>query len=148
MVQPPKYEPGLKGEYFSGMNFNTLVLTRVDDVVNFDWGNGSPGPGVPADQFSARWTGFIVIEVTGTYTFWTNSDDGVRLWVGENIVVQNWTDHAPTWNSGSIVLSPGEHALRLEYYENGGGAVMQLEYQGTGISRQTIPNNVLLHEPF
>ena len=148
MVQPPKYEAGLKGEYFSGMNFNTLLLTRVDDVVNFDWGNGSPAGTVPVNQFSVRWTGFIVIDVAGTYTFWTNSDDGVRLRIGENIVVENWTDHAPTWNSGSIVLSEGEHALRLEFYENGGGAVMQLEYQGPGIARQTIPNNVLLHEPF
>ncbi|MDP2895069.1 MAG: lamin tail domain-containing protein [bacterium] len=148
MVQPPKYESGLKGEYFTGMNFNTLRLTRVDNVVNFDWGDGSPGGGMPADQFSVRWTGFIVIEAAGTYTFWTNSDDGVRLRIGENTVVDNWTDHAPTWNSGSIVLSADEHTLRLEFYENGGGAVMQLEYQGPGIPRQTIPVNVLLHEPF
>jgi len=147
-IQPPKYEPGLKGEYFSGMNFNTLLLTRVDDTVNFDWGTGSPAPQVPSNNFSVRWTGFIIIEVAGSYTFWTNSDDGVRLKIGENTVIQNWTDHSPTWNSGSIVLSEGEHSLVLEFYENGGGAVMQLQYQGPGIPRQTIPNTVLVHEPF
>jgi hypothetical protein len=148
VVQPPKVEPGLKGEYFSGMNFNTLVLTRVDNTVNFDWGNGSPHSSVPSNNFSVRWTGFITISAPGTYTFWTNSDDGVRLKIGENTVVQNWTDHAPTWNSGNIVLSADDYPLELEFYENGGGAVMQLQYQGPGIARQTIPVSVLSHEPF
>ncbi len=146
--QPPKVEPGLRGDYFSGMNFNTLILTRVDDTVDFNWGTGSPDPSVPVNSFSVRWTGFITINVSGTYTFWTDSDDGVRLKIGDSTVVENWTDHSPTWNSGNLVLSEDEYPLTLEFYENGGGAVMELEYQGPGIARQTIPVNVLSHEPF
>ena len=147
LVQPPTIEPGLKGEYFSGTNFNTRVMTRIDNVVDFDWGTGSPGGGVPSDQFSVRWTGFVIINVAGTYTFWTDSDDGVRLKVSDGTVIENWTDHAPTWNSGSMNLSADAHPLVLEFYENGGGAVMELEYQGPGIARQTIPTNALGHTP-
>jgi hypothetical protein len=147
LVQPPTIEQGLRGEYFSGMNFNTKVLTRIDNVVDFDWGTGSPDPAVPSDQFSVRWTGFVIINVAGTYTFWTDSDDGVRLKVSDSTVVENWTDHAPTWNSGSIFLSADAHPLVLEFYENGGGAVMQLQYQGPGIARQTIPTSALGHTP-
>jgi len=130
------------------MNFDTLVLTRVDNVVDFDWGSGTPAPQVPSNRFSVRWTGFITINATGSYTFWTDSDDGVRLRIGENIVIQNWTDHSATWNSGSITLSEDLYPLVLEFYENGGDAVMKLQYQGPGIARQTIPTSVLVHEPF
>ncbi|NQT84487.1 CotH kinase family protein, partial [bacterium] len=148
VIQPPTVEPGLKGEYFSGMNFNTLALTRVDDVVDFDWGRGSPAAQVPSEDFSVRWTGLITISVPGSYTFWTDSDDGVRLKIGENTVIQNWTDHSATWDSGSINLSEDDHPLVLEFYENGGDAVMKLQYQGPGVPRQTIPTSVLAHELF
>ena len=148
VLEPPTVQPGLKGKYFSGMNFDSLVLTRVDDVVNFDWGAGTPASQVPANGFSVRWTGFIVINVPGSYTFWTDSDDGVRLKVEDSTIIENWTDHAATWNSGSITLSEDLYPIVLEFYENGGDAVMKLEYQGPGIARQTIPTSVLVHEPF
>jgi len=144
----PKLSPGLKADYFSGMNFDSLVLTRVDEVVDFNWGEGSPAPEVPANQFSARWTGYLVVENPGLYTFWTNSDDGVRLKIAGETVIENWTDHAPTSDWGSISLSAGVYELQLDFYENGGGAVMQLEYEGPGISRKIIPTSALGYEPF
>jgi hypothetical protein len=147
VLQSPVWQPGLKGEYFTGMNFENLSLTRIDQQVDFEWGQGSPGPGMPSDNFSVRWTGSIEIKTEGNYTFWTTSDDGVRLKVDDALVIENWTDHGPTVDGGSRVLSEGFHDLVLEFYERGGGAVIHLEYQGPGIPRQVIPGGTLLHIP-
>jgi hypothetical protein len=64
--------------------------------VDFNWGTGSPDPSIAADNFSARWTGQVQPVSTQAYTFYTVSDDGVRLWVNNQLVIDNWTDHAPT----------------------------------------------------
>jgi hypothetical protein len=73
--------PGLQGEYFNNMTLSGVpVLTRIDSTVNFNWGSGSPGAGVNANQFSVRWSGQVRIPSNGAYTFYTQSDDGVRLW--------------------------------------------------------------------
>ncbi len=146
-IGAPVVEPGLKGEYFEGMNFNNLVLSRIDETVDFVWGLSSPAPEVPLDYFSVRWTGVVVIETPGLYTFWTNSDDGVRLKVADDTIIDKWSDHSATWDWGSISLSEGVHSLILEFYENGGDAVIQLEYQGPGVPRQTIPPEALGHTP-
>jgi YVTN family beta-propeller protein len=125
---------GLAGRYFNNMTLSgTPVLTRTE-AVNFDWGNGAPGIGVNANQFSVRWTGTVTIPTTGSYTFRTNSDDGVRLWVNGTQRINNWTDHAPTLNtSSSLSFTAGQRiSITLEYYENGGGAVMQLQWLTPG----------------
>ena len=93
---------GLKGDYYDNMDFTGFVFSRVDPGVNFDWGNGSPDPFIGVDNFSIRWTGQVVPLYSQTYTFYTLSDDGVRLWVNGVQLVNNWTVHAPTENSGTI----------------------------------------------
>jgi hypothetical protein len=82
---------------------------------------------VPVDGFSARWTG-AVSSSAGTYRFTTTSDDGVRLRVNGALVIDNWTDHAPTVNAGDATLTAGTHQVVLEFYENGGGAVARLSW--------------------
>jgi hypothetical protein len=139
--------PGLTAEYFRGTNFDELLLTRVDDAVDFNWGTGSPAPDVPADSFSVRWTGFIIAEKPGLHTFWTDSDDGVRLTIAGETIIDNWTDHSPTLDQGDIFLSSGTHPLLLEYYENSDGAGIRLEFSAPGIPQQTVPGHVLGHEP-
>src|SRR6185295_14123078 len=69
---------GLRGDYFNGTNFNTPKLTRIDYPMSLDWGLRSPDPIITPDTFSVRWTGSIVPTVTGRYTFYTTSDDGVK----------------------------------------------------------------------
>ncbi|MEA3225649.1 MAG: LamG-like jellyroll fold domain-containing protein, partial [Planctomycetota bacterium] len=95
-----KESGGIKGQYFKGMNFENLVLTRVDPVIDFSWGNGGPDPLVGDDNFSCRWTGEVEAAFTETYTFYTNSDDGVHLWVDGQQLVDNWTNHGNTENRG------------------------------------------------
>jgi PA14 domain len=111
------------------------LLTRTE-AVNFDWGNAAPGPGVPADNFSARWTGFVTMPAAGSYVLRTHSDDGVRLWVAGSRRINNWTDHGPTYNTTtSLTFSAGQKVpVTLEYYERGGGAVIRLEWRPPGAS--------------
>lgn len=84
---------GLKGEYYRGTSLGTLVLSRTDATVGFNWGTGSPASAISADNFSVRWTGHVSPRYSGSTTFYTQSDDGIRLyefttnatWTGERL---------------------------------------------------------------
>ena len=137
---------GLRGDYFNAEDVSSaLALSRVDGGVNFDWGSGSPAPAVHADSFSARWTGQVRAQAGGAYTFSTVSDDGVRLWVNGQKVVDNWTLHGPTTNtSAAVTLAAGQkYDIKLEYYEHTGGAVARLLWTPPGGSAQAIPKSQL-----
>ena len=141
----PATANGLTARYYkdpgTGAHFATLVLTRVDSTVNFNWGTGAPAAGVTTDNFSVRWTGRVQAPITGTYRFSTVSDDGIRLWINGQLVINNWTDHAPATNtSAAISLTAGvKYTVTLEYYEKGGGAVAKLQWSYSGRSLQVIP---------
>ena len=131
---------GLEGKYYNNTNFTSLAVTRVDPTIGFNWGNGAPAGSINAESFSVRWTGQIEVPRSGTYTFYTNSDDGVRLWVDGKPIVDNWTDHGPTEDIGMITLNSGQrYDILLEYYEQTGGAVMELRWSGPGILKEIIP---------
>src|SRR4030095_440988 len=87
---------GLRGDYFNDRNLGDKVLQRVDPAVDFDWIDGSPDPAVFPDNFSVRWTGFVKPEFSEPYTFFITVDDGVRLWVGGQLVIDAWIDQPPT----------------------------------------------------
>ena len=135
---------GLRGDYYSDVNLGAFVTTRIDPTVNFSW-SGSPATNVPADSFSVRWTGNIVAPVTGTYTFSTVSDDGAWLWVANQLLVNNWTDHAATTNTSvGIFLQAGQrYPVKLEYYDRYSYAVIQLLWSYPGQSTQVIPQSAL-----
>ncbi|MGA7937522.1 MAG: PA14 domain-containing protein [Kovacikia sp.] len=136
---------GLTGQYYKGKNFNTLLKTRIDPTVNFNWGAASPEPTVlPIDNFSVRWSGQIQPAYSETYTFYTTSDDGVRLWVNGQLLVNNWTPHGVTENSNTIRLMAGQkYDLKLEYYDNGGGGVSTLSWSSPSQAKQIIPQSQL-----
>ena len=89
------------------------VLTRTDATINFNWGTGAPDVGVPADNFSARGTRTEWFEA-GTYRFWSHSDDGFRLWVGDLVVFDNWFDQQGGWQTRDLYLNPGPYQMRAE----------------------------------
>ncbi|MFM1988984.1 MAG: hypothetical protein RJA99_1941 [Pseudomonadota bacterium] len=126
---------GLRGEYFEGTTpgVGKPVLVR-NEPVDFDWGGDAPGPDLPADRFSVRWTGSVLARQTGEYRFRTVSDDGVRLWIDRRLAIARWDDHPPTVDDAAPVsLVAGRRVdLRLEYYENGGGATVRLQWQRPG----------------
>lgn len=135
---------GLLGEYFDNMNLTARRVVRFDPTVNFDWGNDSPDPLIGPDTFSVRWTGQIKPRFSQTYTFTVTADDGVRLWVNGRLIVDQWIDQSPTSHSGTIALQANQlYMIRMEMYENGGGAVAKLEWESPGQTRQIIPSSSL-----
>jgi hypothetical protein len=140
----PDDHAGLKGEYYDNQDLTNLKLTRTDPKVDFSWGSGSPDPSIAPDTFSVRWTGEVKADHTQTYTFSTVSDDGIRLWVGGALVIDNWTVHPPTGNTGTVTLQAGQwYPLTLEYFEAAGGAVISLAYASPSTPKQTIPSDHL-----
>jgi hypothetical protein len=114
------------GEYFDNMYlFGDPVYFRNDVVTDFDWGTGSPDPRISPDGFSARWTRTWWFE-EGYYRFVFSSDDGMRLWIDGNLVVDEWHDGYFYDESVTLYLSAGEYSLRLEYYEHTGDAMVRL----------------------
>jgi hypothetical protein len=134
---------GLTAEYFS----NTPVaapfpavatVTTIVPTVDFDWGYGSPA-GISGDFFKARFTGAIQSTDAGTYTFFATADDGVRLWVNNQLLVDGWIDQQATTYQGQINLAAcTEYPIRMEYYENTGGAVCKLAWSGPVFDNQVV----------
>ncbi len=116
-------------EYFANPNLaGGPVLTRYENQLNTNWGGGSPGQGVPADNFSARWTGDFWFDA-GTYRFSHLSDDGLRIWVDDLLVVDDWQDQQAAWSFVDHVIPRGTHTVRVEYYERTGGAQVQVAWE-------------------
>jgi glucose/arabinose dehydrogenase len=135
---------GLKAEYYDNDDLTNLKLTRTDATVNFDWGTGSPDATIGADTFSVRWSGQVQPQYSETYTFYTTSDDGIRLWVNGQKIIDNWTDHAATENSGTITLAAGtKYSIVLEFYERGGFATAKLAWSSPSQPKQIVPQTRL-----
>ena len=135
VVTPPTVTPGtgLTVDFYNGMNFETFVRSEVSNS-NYSWGGGSPGGGVNANQFSVRSEGSFRTDGAGTYQFRTRSDDGIRVWIDGNLEIDNWTNHGPTYDyTSTFTFGENEvHDIRIEYFENGGGAVNQLQWRKDG----------------
>ena len=132
---------GLSATYFDNANLTGTSVARVDPVVDFVWGAAPPAPGIGADTFSVRWTGQIEPQFTQTYTFYTVSNDGVRLWVDGQRLVNNWTNHGTTENSGTIALTGGQrYAITMEFYEDTGNATARLLWSSASTPKAVVPN--------
>jgi len=130
-LRGPNGERGLKAEYFANKTLaGAPAVTRVDREVNFDWGMSSPAPGIPADDFSARWTGKLVATTSGKYRFGAIADDGVRVYLDGKLIAEDWTEHAPATVTGEVTLEAGKsYDIKMEYYESKIGAVARLAWQ-------------------
>jgi hypothetical protein len=123
-------EPDLTAEYYGNKNLSgSPVLTKQEEAIFRDWGMGKPYPGLPsADSFSARWTGQRYFHA-GTYRFGLFADDGVRLWVDGELLVDEWHDGRAEYHSPLTFLTSGYHAVLVEYYENLGSAEIRLWWE-------------------
>ncbi|HNS20567.1 MAG TPA: PA14 domain-containing protein [Sedimentisphaerales bacterium] len=128
-------DSGLRGEYYKDKELGTLVLSRVDPQINFNWDANSPDPLVPADNFSVRWSGEFEVPFTSSWTFTANCDDCVRLWVNDVLLFDKWGQQSGVEWVGTLNLVQGQrYNLVLEYYENTGNARAIL-YWSTSPSR-------------
>lgn len=149
---------GLLGSYYQNPNLTGLAEQRVDAVVQFpgdfstttvDTGDTPPGTGLEADDnWSIRWTGHVLIDTTGEWTFHTDSDDGVRLWVDGQQVINNWTTHPLTRNSGKATLDAGWKSIQVEFFQSGPAgrnnrAAIRLSFEGPCQPETVIPQSHL-----
>ncbi|NOK64046.1 MAG: Pectate lyase [Chloroflexi bacterium AL-W] len=136
---------GLAYEFFTNATLSgTPDYTGVDATIDFDWGSEVPAPGLSKDTFSVRWTGQVEPQYSERYTFCTRSDDGIRLWVNGQRLINNWTDHVVTENCGTVELAANQrYDLKVEYYEHHGRAVVQLFWLSASQRKEIIPKSQL-----
>lgn len=135
---------GLRGEYFDNIDFTNSKVIRTDSTVDFNWGSGSPNLAIAANTFSVRWTGEIAAKFSETYTFQTTTDDGVRLWIDDQLIINEFIDQAATSHQGTIALTAGQrYDIRLEYYENGGSALAELAWSSDSQAFEIVPQSQL-----
>jgi uncharacterized repeat protein (TIGR03806 family) len=134
---------GLLAHYFQGSdpNTGTMAFSRVDSVIDFYWGSDRPDISLGYDQFSVAWKGMIEPPTSGSYTFITTTDDGVRLWVDGQLIIDQWQDQAASKFSGSIALTAWQRVpIRLEYYERDVYAEASLRWRIPGRSEELVPS--------
>ncbi len=124
---------GLKAEYFKNENLKgNPAVTRIDSQINFNWDNLSPVNGFGPDSFSVRWTSFMKAPATTDFSIDVVSDDGVRLYFDDSLVINNWNQHAPETRTFKIHLKKGAfYKIKLEYFQNAGGAVIKLGWRNS-----------------
>jgi len=154
---PVKREPdnptstltGVRYEYYNGAydylpNFDALASAKTGFLSNFVLSPAATN----TLNYAFRYKGYIDIPSDGYYNFYTNSDDGSRLYIGDNLVVDNDGLHATVENYGSIGLKKGKHAITELFFQKAGGAVLETRYSGPGITKQLIPNSVLFRDVY
>jgi hypothetical protein len=125
----PQTFPNWRGEYFANKTLSGLpALTRDDAAISFDWGQGAPANGLPIDGFSVRWTRTLKFDA-GVYRFSLRSDDGVRLWVDGILQIDEWHNSGGQTFTRDVQLGTGDHAIKIEYFEDTGGALIYFSYQ-------------------
>ena len=143
---PPAPQPGLRGEYYA--TYLDLALERVDARLDFTWADAAPGAGLGVDRFSARWTGQLVPAQTGPHTLILDTDDGVRVWLGDQLVIDDWHGHFVTRNEALVELVAGVPVdLRVEYFELDLDASARLSWSGPSLPEQVIPDTALRAAP-
>ncbi len=126
-------EKGLFAEYYDDKFLEGTPRTRTDKVVNFDPVNQPPDSYSNYRHKSMRWTGYITPNITGSYKIGVNSDDGVRLWLNDKLVVDEWHNRGKTTDQVDIKMEAGKkYSIKLEYFDNGGDAICQLLWKVPG----------------
>ncbi|MNB80313.1 Protective antigen precursor [compost metagenome] len=136
---------GLRAEYFNNMNLSgEPSVIRTDANINFNWSTNAPVSSIPADRFSVRWTGTIQPQYSESYTFYVWADDGVRLWVNDQLIMDRWQGQSGEFSSTAISLKAGQrYSLRMEYYEELVGAAAALSWSSSDQTKEVVPQSQL-----
>jgi uncharacterized protein (DUF1800 family) len=137
------YYTNSSATYSSTNNFNAnnLILTRTDPVIDFTWTNGT-SPNLSNGLYTVRWTGQIVPQYSETYYFDTLTDDGVKLWVNDQLLIDKWQSQGATDWTNAIALQANTHYnIKLEYLQTGGKGQARLSWYSASQPKQVIPSN-------
>ena len=145
---------GLLGNYWANTTASAFIasgfdeaptLTRIDPTINFNWDSTPPATNIGPNTYVVQWAGSIEPQFSETYTFYATADDGVRLWVNGQQLVNEWVDEGPTTWSGRLpLLAQQRYNIVMDYYQDGGGAVAQLAWSSPSTGPMvTIPESQL-----
>src|SRR3954447_7033747 len=137
---------GLRGEYFRGKTLKRLFLTRTDPQIDYAWTQTFPHPALVqwGREFSVRWTGQLRPDHSERYTLIANADDGVRVWIGGQLVIDHWQDSAGADVTADVVLEKDrKYDLVVEYYNGPGEARATLSWSSPSTPREVIPGDNL-----
>jgi hexosaminidase len=144
-VRTTETSPGLTCQYYEGTwnrvpDFATLTPAATGTVATFELSLRKR-----PELFAMRFEGYIEIATDGTYTFFLNSDDGSKLLIDSDVVVDHDGPHSPCERSGQTILKAGRHAICVEFFDGGGANSLTVSYAGPGMSKRPIPASVLSH---
>jgi hypothetical protein len=139
---------GLLGKYYANTfpanPFIGTPLVRTDAVVNFNWNTNSPDPSIPTNNYTVKWTGLVQPLFSEPYTFSATTDDGTRLWINGQEIINAWSAQSPTTWSGTINLQAQQlYAVEMDYFQAGGGALAQLGWSSPSTAPAIIPQSQL-----
>ncbi|MDB5324794.1 MAG: hypothetical protein JWM57_363 [Phycisphaerales bacterium] len=132
---------GLFGQVFDNADLTGYVGNLTNQVLNATWASGtSPLAGVAPTSYSTRYLGMIRPTYSETYTFYTTSDEGVRVWINGQLLTNNWSAHSATTDTATIALLAGKkYDIRVEYYNATGAGQLKLEWSSASQARQVVP---------
>lgn len=143
-------ETGLRFTYYRGTRaFTSLQHGGIDTQVSYNWGSGnvvilSGQPGIRADDVAIRWDGWVIPAAGGNHTFRGVSDDGIRMYItsSRTLFMNEWRDQSPTTFDRTVSLTAAPTRYEIEWYERGGGAVMQASWSGPHGGRQNFGSRI------
>jgi probable HAF family extracellular repeat protein len=155
---PPLYQAGLKAEFFDYVESLSLIpdlstrtadVTRTDSQINYP-NVSTAWTGLPttmADTFASKHSGWLKIDTQGSYTLYLNSNEGSKLYLNGQMLINNDGLHDMLERSATLNLAPGFHQLQVEFFENIGSAGLGFRWSGPGISKRLVPASALWHTP-
>ena len=133
-------DEGLDVEYFDNPDLTGLYFRRIESGVNRTFSGQPPLPGMGADTFSIRWSGLITPPASDTYTFVVLADDGVRLWINNQLIIDRWTDQGLTRRTAQVTLTGGRaYPIKLEYYNRDPRGAVKLRWSRPGQRATLVP---------
>ncbi|AHJ99632.1 OmpA family protein [Hymenobacter swuensis] len=139
---------GLAATYYNGENFEEAVVERIDAQLDFEWHSRPPATGISKEHFSVCWTGFLEAPATGLYILHLTVDDGVRVWIGNRLLLESWRNQYVTDGQVRVRLEAGKvYALRVEYYQNALESRLVLGWERPDVSMEDFFSGRPIFEP-